>query len=161
MNKWLSAHGRFDARNCKIHSNNRNHFACGMCYITAIAVCLNAPDADPVNILKKICDHAKENSKYYSVFLDGGAKNFLRLIEEVEQCDQFLEVLDHFEAVVRITANALQKSIVVVNEKSQTLLHGDTDKPITSETLVILKCDRSFSYTGTQLGKSLLLGFFF
>ena len=74
-----------------------SHHTVDSSYLRAIA---ESTDADPVKTLNQICDHARDNSKYYSVFLNGREEEFLSMIEVLEHFRPYPTPLQHSEAVV-------------------------------------------------------------
>ncbi|XP_067941008.1 uncharacterized protein [Watersipora subatra] len=145
---WLKSIGRIPQSWSDRSSSSSvcRHHAFSNCFLASIAVHFQSPDINPLSILIQICSHARKMAKYYSIFLQGRKKKFLLLIDCLEQRGDYSEIQQHMIPVFRITEGALGKDLLVVNKNNLDVVFGDEDRPITSETIILLvdTCQNSF-----------------
>ncbi|XP_067949937.1 uncharacterized protein [Watersipora subatra] len=151
LDRWLKSIDRVQAKYKEYKHFNSYHHAYGNCLLRAISTSINSSHVDPLSILKQICAHAREKSKLYSVFLRGGETEFLSMIQKFERYGVYQSIPNHLKVSIKLIENALQRNIVAVDEETQCVVLGDKDKPITPETIVVIKRNSELTFFGTQL----------
>ncbi|XP_067941010.1 uncharacterized protein [Watersipora subatra] len=149
---WLKSIGRIPqlwSDECS-SSTACHHHAFSNCFLASIAVHFQSPDINPVSILNQISSHARKMAKYYSTFLQGGEKKFLLMIDCLEHTGDYSEIEQHMIPVFRITEDALEKDLLVVNRNNMDVVFGDKDRPITPETIILSVNGFDNSLCGTK-----------
>ncbi|XP_067940971.1 uncharacterized protein [Watersipora subatra] len=149
---WLKSLGRITQlwSDRRISSSVCQHHAFSNCFLASIAVHFESPDINPLSILVQICSHARKMAKYYSIFLQGGKKKFLLMIDCLEQRGDYSEIQQHLIPVFKITEVALGKDLLVVNRNNMDVVFGEKDRPITPETIIVTVNGFSNSFCGTK-----------
>ncbi|XP_067941102.1 uncharacterized protein [Watersipora subatra] len=128
-----------------------DHHAFDNCFLIAIAAHYDIVGFDPLFIFDLICSHARDCCEYYSLFFPEGKKGFISILDNFEKTGEYQCLLEYLDAVVRITAKALEKHIVVTDNVGL-VLYGEKDKPITPDSIVIImNDDEDISFYGTKL----------
>ncbi|XP_067941066.1 uncharacterized protein [Watersipora subatra] len=152
---WLKSIGRIPqswSDECS-SSSVRRHHAFSNCFLASIAVHFQNPDTNPVSILNQISSHARKMAKFYSIFLHGGEKKFLLMIDCLEHTGDYSEIEQHMIPVFKITEGALGKDLLVVNIKNLDVIFGNKDRPITPETIILSLNGLGNSFWGTKTVK--------
>ncbi|XP_067931285.1 uncharacterized protein [Watersipora subatra] len=127
-----------------------NHHAYTNCYLDAICSQLHPKCFDPLSLLKTICNHARKNSEKYSAMVREGIDEFLSIIDEVEKSGEKGKVLRHIQALIQISEDALQKPIVVLDERGNMIYDANNNTSLSADTIVIVHLGNTFRGTAPK-----------